>query len=142
MKNSEKLVILFDGSCPFCTATAKLLRILDWRHRLHCLPFQASGIPQAYGLAVAQCERVLWAISPDGNSYQGAQAVSAALDTIVGLPLFRLLYQVKGIGQIVSEPAVHHTLAAANHERNFYGTASLFRQRFTLVRLRVRLVVV
>jgi predicted DCC family thiol-disulfide oxidoreductase YuxK len=57
MKNREKLVILFDGSCRFCTAMAALLRVLDWRRRIHCLPFQAPGIPQAYGLTVAQCER-------------------------------------------------------------------------------------
>ncbi len=100
MKNSEKLVILFDGSCRFCTAVAELLRVLDWRHRLHCLPFQVPGVPPAYGLTVAQCERVLWAISPDGNSYQGAQAASSALDALVGLPLFRFLYHCPGIGQI------------------------------------------
>jgi len=117
MKNSEKLVILFDGSCHFCTASAELLRILDWRHRLHCLPFQAPGIPQAYGLTVAQCEQILWAISPDGSSYPGAQAVSAALDAIVGFPLFRLLYQVKRIGPI--EDKVYTWVAS--HRQLFPG---------------------
>lgn len=100
MKNSEKLVILFDGSCRFCTAMAELLRVLDWRHCLHCLPFQAPGVPQAYGLTVAQCERMLWAVSPGGSSYQGAQAVSAALDCLVGLPLLWLLYHCPGIGKV------------------------------------------
>jgi len=32
MQNSEKLVVLFDGSCHFCTVMAELLRMLDWRH--------------------------------------------------------------------------------------------------------------
>ena len=100
MKNSKKLVVLFDGSCHFCTATAQLLRVLDWQHRLHCLPFQAPGVPQAYGLTVAQCERVVWAISPDGSGSTGAQAVSAVLDAMVGFPLFRFLYQVPGLRPI------------------------------------------
>jgi predicted DCC family thiol-disulfide oxidoreductase YuxK len=117
MENSEKLVVLFDGSCHFCTATAELLRVLDWRHRLHCFPFQAPGIPQAYGLTVAQCERVVWAISPDGSSYQGAQAVSATLDAVVGHPLFRVLYQVPGIRQI--EDKVYSWVAS--HRQWFPG---------------------
>ncbi len=62
MKKSEKLVMLFDESCHLCTAAAELVGVLDWRHRLHCLPFQAPGVPQAYGLTVAQCERAVWAI--------------------------------------------------------------------------------
>jgi predicted DCC family thiol-disulfide oxidoreductase YuxK len=58
------------------------------------------GVPQAYGLTVAQYERVLWAISPDGNTYQGAQAASSTLATLVGLLLFRFLYHCLGIRQI------------------------------------------
>ena len=100
MGNTIQLVILFDGSCRFCTACAELLRVLDWRHRLHCLPFQAPGVPQAYGLTIAQCEQVVWAISSNGPRYQGAQAVSAALDAIVDFPFFLLLYQLPGIKHI------------------------------------------
>jgi predicted DCC family thiol-disulfide oxidoreductase YuxK len=99
-ENREKLVILFDGSCRFCTAMAELLRVLDWRGRMHCLPFQVPVIPQAYGLTVAQCERAVWAVSPDGSSYQGAQAVSVALDTLLGLCWFQLLYHCPGIERI------------------------------------------
>jgi predicted DCC family thiol-disulfide oxidoreductase YuxK len=100
MKNTQKLVLIFDGSCNFCTACAELLHVLDWRHRLQCLPFQASGVPQVYGLTVAQCEQAAWAISPDGRIYREAQAVSASLDAIVVLPIFLFLYQLPGIRQI------------------------------------------
>jgi predicted DCC family thiol-disulfide oxidoreductase YuxK len=117
MQNSEKLVVLFDGSCHFCTATVELLGILDWQHHLHCLPFQAPGIPQAYGLTVAQCEQAVWSISADGSNSQGAQAVSAVLDTIVGLPLFRILYQLPGISRI--EDKVYGWVA--NHRQWFPG---------------------
>jgi predicted DCC family thiol-disulfide oxidoreductase YuxK len=100
MKNTQKFVLLFDGSCNFCTACAELLHVLDWRHRLQSFPFQRSGVPQSYGLTVAQCERAAWIISPTGRIYREAQAVNAALDAIVVLPCFLFLYQLPGIRQI------------------------------------------
>ena len=117
MKKSEKLVVLFDGSCHFCITAAELVQVLDWQHRLHCLPFQAPGVPQAYGLTVAQCEQAVWAISLDGKSYQGAQAVGAVLDVIFGFPLFRVLYHFPGIGPI--EDKVYSWVAS--HRQWFPG---------------------
>lgn len=32
---AERAVVLYDGECPFCIATVKLLRRLDWRQKLH-----------------------------------------------------------------------------------------------------------
>jgi predicted DCC family thiol-disulfide oxidoreductase YuxK len=100
MKTIQEPVVLFDGSCNFCTTCVELLHVLDWRHRLQCLPFQAPGVPQSYGLTVAQCEQAVWAISPGGYSYRGAQAVNAVLDSIVVLPFFLFLYRLPGLGQI------------------------------------------
>ena len=100
MKNTQRVVLLFDGSCHFCTACAELLRLLDWRHGLHCRPFQAPDVPQSYGLTVAQCEQTVWVISADEHAYCGAQAVSAALDAIVPLPIFLVLYRVPAIKQV------------------------------------------
>jgi len=117
MKNTQRIVLLFDGSCHFCTACAELLRLLNWRHCLQCLPFQAPDVPQSYGLTVAQCEQTAWAISADGHVYQGAQAVSAALDAIVPLPFFLFLYRFPGIKQM--EDKVYAWVA--NNRRFFPG---------------------
>jgi predicted DCC family thiol-disulfide oxidoreductase YuxK len=100
MKTTQKAVLIFDGSCPFCTACAELLRVLDWRHRLDCLPFQAPGVPESHGLTVAQCEQTAWTITADGQVYPGAQAANAALDAIVLLPVFLFLSQLPGIKHI------------------------------------------
>lgn len=100
MKDTQKLVLLFDGSCNFCTACAEFFRILDRRHRLQCLPFQIPGIPQSYGLTIAQCEQAAWVIAPNGDFYPGAQAVSIALDAALGLPFFLSVYRLPGIGRI------------------------------------------
>lgn len=100
MENPARLALLFDGSCDFCTACTELLWFLDRRHRLLCLPFQAPGVPQSYGLTIAQCEQAVWVITSRGQKYQGAQAISAALDSIIGRSFFSWLYRLPGIKQI------------------------------------------
>src|SRR5215831_3055625 len=100
MKNTQKFVLIFDGSCNFCTACAELLQVLDWRHRLQSFPFQKSGVPQSYGLTIAQCERSAQVISHSGQIYREAQAVNAALDAVVVFPCFMFLYRLPGIRQI------------------------------------------
>ncbi len=115
MENTVQLVILFDGSCHFCTACAELLRMLDGRHRLSCLPFQAPGVPQSYGLTVTQCEQVVWAISSDGRRYQGAQAMSAALDAIFDLPFFLLLSLARLCHPYLPHDCLPHSRAGAVH---------------------------
>jgi predicted DCC family thiol-disulfide oxidoreductase YuxK len=116
-KQPQRIVLLFDGSCSFCTACAELLRLLDWQHGLHCLPFQAPKAPQSYGLTVAQCEQTVWAISADGHIYQGAQAASAALDAIVPVPVFLLLYRFPALKRM--EDTAYAWVA--NHRRFFPG---------------------
>jgi predicted DCC family thiol-disulfide oxidoreductase YuxK len=117
MKHPQQMVLLFDGSCNFCTASAELLRLLDWRHGLHCLPFQAPDVPQSYGLTVAQCEQTLWAIAADRHCYQGAQAVSAALDAIVPVPVFLLLYRFPALKRMADKMYAW----VANNRRFFPG---------------------
>lgn len=38
-----RLLVLYDADCGICTRSARLLRRLDRRARLHLLPFQAAG---------------------------------------------------------------------------------------------------
>ncbi|MBX5450490.1 thiol-disulfide oxidoreductase DCC family protein [Thermogemmatispora sp.] len=89
-----KPLVIFDGSCDFCTAIAELIQRLDWRRRLTCLPFQIEGLPERYGLSVRQCEESVWTLLPDGRHYRGAQAISQILDLLIGLPLFQTLYRL------------------------------------------------
>lgn len=100
MKNVPRIVLIFDGSCNFCTACVELLRVLDWRHKLQCLPFQLPDVPQTYGLTVEQCEQAAWAITNDGHTYRGAQAISVALDATMLLPFFLFLFRFPRIMQI------------------------------------------
>jgi predicted DCC family thiol-disulfide oxidoreductase YuxK len=105
-----QLTIIFDGSCDFCTATAELLRHLDRRKRLRCLPFQLPGLPERYGLTLRQCEESVWAIAPEGGRYRGAEAISIALDAILGRPLFLRLYRLHPVGRL--EERLYRWIAA------------------------------
>ncbi|HET8846675.1 MAG TPA: DUF393 domain-containing protein [Ktedonobacteraceae bacterium] len=100
METPVPLTLLFDGSCNFCTASAELLRVLDRRGSLHCLPFQIPELPQSYGLTIKQCEEAIWAITSTGQKYRGAQAVNVALDSLTNHHFFLRFYQLRGIKQI------------------------------------------
>ena len=34
MSRLPQLIVLFDGGCPLCRRTVRMLRTIDWRHRL------------------------------------------------------------------------------------------------------------
>lgn len=93
----DHIVLLFDGTCDFCTRSVRLIRSLDKRGRITPIPFQRSGVTEAYGLTVAQCERAAWAVTPDGSRYAGAAAINVAVSTALGRRLPWLVYRVPGI---------------------------------------------
>ncbi|MBX5457193.1 MAG: DUF393 domain-containing protein [Thermogemmatispora sp.] len=99
-RHPVKAIVIFDGSCDFCTATAELLRRLDRGRRVTCLPFQIAGLPERYGLSVRACEESVWIILPDGRRYRGAQALAYALDLLIGFPLWQHLYRLPGLGPL------------------------------------------
>ncbi|MBV9232107.1 MAG: DUF393 domain-containing protein [Chloroflexi bacterium] len=119
MAQTSKLVLIFDGSCNFCTACVGIFHLLDWRHRLECLPFQEPDVPQRYGLTLLQCEQAAWVILPSGQIYGGAQAINLALDTSIGLPLFAQLSHLPWMGKL---------------EERVYGWIAAHRQRLPGVR--------
>lgn len=93
----ERATVIFDGSCDFCTRSARLLRWLDRRGRLTLIPFQKPGTPEAHGLTIADCERVAWAVTPDGRHFSGAAAINVGFATALGTRLPWLLYRLPGL---------------------------------------------
>ncbi len=107
---AESITLIFDGSCGFCTLSVDVLRALDWRHSIHAVPFQRSGIPEAAGLTRRQCQYAVWLTTPAGKRYSSAGAASRALDQLVVAPIFSLLYAIPGLHQL--EDAVYRWVAA------------------------------
>lgn len=93
----DRLTLIFDGSCDFCTQVVRHLRTLDPYNRVTIVPFQRPGFPEANGLTVAQCEGSIWAITPDSATYSAAAAASLTGAVIFGMPLPLWLYSIPGI---------------------------------------------
>lgn len=96
----DRLTLIFDGSCDFCTRTVRLVRALDRRGRITVLPFQKPGEPERHGLTVAQCEESVRAITPDGFTFRAAAAASLTAAVALGLPLPLWLYAIPGVERL------------------------------------------
>ena len=95
----NRITVIFDGSCNFCTWTIQQLTWLDRHHRVQVLPFQGPGVLDRYGLSQAEAEAAAWAITPRGNRYSGAAAVNLTVSVALGTRLPYLFYRLPGIRQ-------------------------------------------
>jgi predicted DCC family thiol-disulfide oxidoreductase YuxK len=75
----DRVTLIFDGSCGFCTRCVRFVRAFDRHGRVTALPFQRPGVPEAHGLTVADCEIAAWAIAPGLAPQPGAAAVMLTL---------------------------------------------------------------
>lgn len=78
----------------------RLVRALDRHRRVTAVPFQQSGVPDAHGLTVAECEAAAWAVAPDRTPYRGAAAINLTLAVALRLRILVWLYNLPGIHQL------------------------------------------
>ena len=78
----------------------RLIKALDRRRRVTTAPCQKPGLPEDNGLAVADCERAAWTITPDGRRYPGAAAFNVAVAAMLGNRLPWLVYRLPGIRHV------------------------------------------
>jgi predicted DCC family thiol-disulfide oxidoreductase YuxK len=109
----ERLTLVFDGSCDFCTRSVRLVRALDREGRIAIEPFQKPGFPESHSLTVAQCERSVWAITPDGFPYPAAAAINFAIATALRSALPLWFYALPGITAL--QEAGYHLIAQNRH---------------------------
>lgn len=110
----ERLTLIFDGSCNFCTRTVRFFRALDRHDRLTLVPFQKPGLPEAHGLTVAQCEQSIWAITPDGFPYSAAAAANLTVATTLGTALPLWFYEIP-IVTMLQERTYHFVATIRSH---------------------------
>lgn len=109
----DRITLIFDGTCDFCTWSAQLIERLDRRHRVRLVPFQSPGALAAADLSQAEAETAAWAISPNGRRYWGAAAVNLALAVALGNRLPMLLYRLPGSRQL--QDAAYAAVARLRH---------------------------
>jgi predicted DCC family thiol-disulfide oxidoreductase YuxK len=82
----ERWLVVFDGSCGPCSASARRLARLDRVGRIAWLPLQAPGLGPALGLEQDELHSAAWALAPDGALLRGSAAMAAAADAALGFP--------------------------------------------------------
>jgi len=96
----ERLVILFDGHCKFCTRSAK--RLARWfKASVVARSFQDEGVLDAMpGVSYDACMKRMHVVTPAGRVFAGAEAVTRVLarTPVVGFLFF--LYYVPGVRQL------------------------------------------
>jgi predicted DCC family thiol-disulfide oxidoreductase YuxK len=88
----------------------RFFRALDRHDRLTIVPFQQPGLPESHGLTVAQCERSVWAITPDGFPYSAAAAANLTIATALGSAVPLWLYAIPGVTAL--QERAYHVIAA------------------------------
>lgn len=109
----DRITVIFDGSCDFCTWTIQQLDWLDRHRRVEFLPFQQPGVLARHGLSQAETEQAAWAITPRGNRYYGAAAVNLTIAVALGTRLPYLLYLLPGVRQ--AQDALYRLIARNRH---------------------------
>jgi predicted DCC family thiol-disulfide oxidoreductase YuxK len=79
----DRLLLVFDGTCGFCTRTARLARERA-PGRVATEPNQAPGLIDRYGLTRQDVDRWAWVVEPSGRKLRGARAVARVLREMGG----------------------------------------------------------
>jgi len=109
---SPAVVLVFDGTCGFCTWCARWLRRRVPATRVLVVAAQASGVRERYGLTQKDTDDAAWAIEADGRRHRGAAAVNRALMELPGLwPRLAGAYRMPPLRLI--EDAVYAVVARA-----------------------------
>ena len=94
----DRLTLVYDGDCDFCTRLARWVERHDDRGQVSARPNQEPGLIDALGLTRAEVDRAAWAIDRGGR-FEGAAAVSRVLRELGGgWRLLGSLYLLPPIG--------------------------------------------
>jgi predicted DCC family thiol-disulfide oxidoreductase YuxK len=110
----ERLTLIFDGMCGFCTRSVRLLEALDRHRRVRVVPYQRPGAAASVGLTVEESEAAAWAIAPDGQRYRAAAVVNTSLAVALGTSLPLLFYALPGVRPLQD---LIYDFVAANRDR-------------------------
>ena len=109
-------VVLFDGGCPLCRRTVRILRALDWLHRLRFVDGTDAAARErvAPGLSETAFLVEMYVVDARGRRFPGYEGY---LQLALSVPLlwpFALVGRLPGIRQI---GAAIYRLVAANRIR-------------------------
>jgi len=96
-----RMVMLYDGSCRFCTQSAKTLARRFGPAKVQTVNFQDDGVLASYpGVTYDACMKKMHVIDPEGRVYAGAAAVARLFRTVPIVGVLAYLYYVPGVRQL------------------------------------------
>jgi predicted DCC family thiol-disulfide oxidoreductase YuxK len=97
-----KYIILYDGSCRFCTAQSRNLAALARRGAVEAVNFQAAGLLERFpGISHEACMQAMHLVTPDGRIYKGFEAAVRAVATRPVLGWIAYAYYLPGLRQMI-----------------------------------------
>ncbi len=72
----DRLTVIFDGNCGFCTRSIRYLDKLDRNRRITSMPCQVAKRDPAFRLGDINCGESAWGIAPDDQAEAGGQAAA------------------------------------------------------------------
>jgi predicted DCC family thiol-disulfide oxidoreductase YuxK len=114
----NKLVILFDGHCRFCTQSAKKLARFFGPARVSTVNFQDEGVLAGYpGVTYDAAMKRMHVVEPSGRVYAGAAAFARLFRALRFIGWLGYFYYVPGIKQLAE---LSYDFIAKNRYR-FFG---------------------
>lgn len=76
LRANRRIAVLYDGQCGLCKRTVRMLRKLDWMHKLSFVDFHHHDAHKAAApdLTFDELNKALHIRLPDGRTYQGYSA--------------------------------------------------------------------
>jgi predicted DCC family thiol-disulfide oxidoreductase YuxK len=97
-----RYVLLYDGSCRFCTAQSQNLIALARRGVVEAVDFQQPGVLARFpGISHEACMQAMHLVSPDGRIYKGFEAAVRAVATRPVLGTIAYLYYLPGLRHVI-----------------------------------------
>jgi predicted DCC family thiol-disulfide oxidoreductase YuxK len=94
----DRLTLVYDGGCEFCTRMAQWVGRRDRRRRISVRPNQEAGLIERLGLSREEVARASWAVEPGGGRFEGAAAINRVLRELGGgLAMVAMFYRVAPI---------------------------------------------
>ena len=119
---SPPITLLFDGACPFCTASARTVERVFGARRVVLRDFQGEGALAPYpSLSHEALMQKMHVVMPDGRVFAGAEAFARIALRAPPLGWIACLYYVPGIRQLAD---VVYSFVAKHRYRLFGRTAS------------------
>jgi predicted DCC family thiol-disulfide oxidoreductase YuxK len=97
----DRLALVYDGECEFCSRLAEWVRRQDRGGRIDVGANQEPGLIESLGLTRQEVDRASWAVEAGGAKFEGAAGINRVLRELGGgWRLLAALYRIPPVGRV------------------------------------------